>query len=60
MDPFTALELPPGANTVLSYKVEVEQGEVAFSDSSANLPASFTQVEVLTKDISEDVCGIKR
>jgi hypothetical protein len=54
------LELPPGSGSVLSYRVMLEQGTVAFSDSSPNLPESFTAVEVLTKDIAEDVCGIER
>ena len=54
------LELPPGGGSVLSYRVMLEQGTVAFSDTSANLPGSFTAVEVLTKDIAEDVCGIAR
>jgi hypothetical protein len=54
------LELPPGGGSILSYRVRLEQGTVAFSDTSANLPASFTAVELLTKDIAEDVCGIAR
>jgi hypothetical protein len=54
------LELPPGRNTVLSYRVRMEAGAVAFSDSSANLPRSFSAVEAFTKDIAEDVCGISR
>jgi hypothetical protein len=54
------LDLPPGRDPVLSYKVMLEQGTVSFSDSSPNLPESFTAVEVLTKDIAEDVCGIER
>lgn len=54
------LELPPGGGSILSYRVSVEQGTVAFSDTSAHLPASFTAVEALTKDIAEDVCGITR
>jgi hypothetical protein len=54
------LELPPGSRSVLSYRVQVEQGTVEFSDSSPDLPESFTAVEVLTKDIAEDVCGIER
>jgi hypothetical protein len=54
------LELPPGSGSVLSYKVLLEQGTVKFSDTSPNLPESFTAVEVLTKDIAEDVCGIER
>jgi hypothetical protein len=54
------LELPPGGGSILSYRVRLEQGTVTFSDTSAHLPASFTAVEVLTKDIAEEVCGIAR
>jgi hypothetical protein len=54
------LDLPPGHGSILSYKVSVEQGTVAFSDTSAKLPSSFTAVEVLTKDIAEEVCRITR
>jgi hypothetical protein len=56
------LELPPGpgGSSVLAYRVRLEAGTVAFSDTSANLPASFTKLELLVKDISEDVCGIRR
>jgi hypothetical protein len=54
------LQLPPGPNSVLSYNVRSEAGTVAFSDTSRHLPKVFTQIEVFTKDISEDVCGIRR
>jgi hypothetical protein len=54
------LELPPGRNTVLSYRVRMEAGAVAFSDSSPDLPGSFTDVERFTKDVAEGVCGIRR
>jgi hypothetical protein len=54
------LELPPGRGSILSYKVSVEQGTVSFADTSARLPPSFTAVEVLTKDIAEEVCRISR
>jgi hypothetical protein len=54
------LDLPPGARSVLSYRVRLEAGAVSFSDTSANLPPSFTAVELFTKDVAEDVCGIER
>jgi hypothetical protein len=56
------LELPPGpgGSSVLTYRVRLQAGTVAFSDTSAHLPASFTKLELLVKDISEDVCGIRR
>jgi hypothetical protein len=53
------LELPPGRNTVLSYRVRMGAGTVAFSDSSADLPRAFTELETFTKDVSEGVCGIQ-
>jgi hypothetical protein len=54
------LTLPPGERSELSYRVQTEDGTVSFSDTSAHLPPAFTEVELLTKDISEDVCGITR
>jgi hypothetical protein len=54
------LTLPPGPNPVLSYKVRMEAGTVAFADTSRPLPRSFTELTVFTKDVSEDVCGINR
>jgi hypothetical protein len=54
------LQLPPGPNSILSYKVRLESGTVGFSDTSKGLPASFTALELLTKDISENVCKITR
>ena len=54
------LVLPARPGTVLSYKVRMEAGTVAFSDTSRPLPSEFAQLEVFTKSISEDVCGLRR
>jgi hypothetical protein len=54
------LVLPPRAGTVLSYKVRMEAGSVAFSDTSRPLPSEFAELEVFTKNISENVCGLHR
>jgi hypothetical protein len=54
------LELPPGPNSNLSYKVRLEAGSVAFSDTSKHNPKDFFQLAAFTKDVSEDVCGIVR
>ena len=54
------LELPPGPNHNLSYKVRLESGTVAFSDTSRGNPQSFFQLAAFTKDVSERVCGIVR
>ena len=54
------LELPPGPNSNLSYKVRLEAGTVAFSDTSRGNPRAFYQLAAFTKDVSERVCGIVR
>jgi hypothetical protein len=54
------LELPPGPNANLSYKVRLESGTVAFSDTSRGNPQAFFQLAAFTKDVSERVCGIVR
>ena len=54
------LRLPPGPNGVLAYRVRLEQGTVTFSDTSPHQPRSFLAVQQLTKDVAEDVCGLRR
>jgi hypothetical protein len=54
------LVLPPRPGSVLSYKVRMEAGTVAFSDTSRPLPSEFAELEVFTKSVSEDVCGLRR
>ena len=54
------LELPPGPNANLSYKVRLEAGTVRFSDTSRGNPLAFFQLAAFTKDVSERVCGIVR
>ena len=54
------LELPPGPQTQLSYRAAMEQGTVAFSDTSDALPESFLRLAAFTKDVAERVCHIER
>ena len=54
------LELPPGPKSNLSYKVKLESGTVAFSDTSQGNPPAFFRLAAFTKDVSEQVCGIVR
>jgi len=54
------LELPPGPSPVLSYRVRMEAGTVAFADTSRDPPRSFQQLAAFTKDVAEDVCGVDR
>jgi hypothetical protein len=54
------IELPPGPRSQLAYRVRMEAGTVAFSDTSeGNLPA-FQRLAAFTKDVVERVCGIVR
>jgi hypothetical protein len=54
------LALPAGPGAVLSYKARMAAGTIAFSDTSRPLPPSFTELEIYTKDVAEQVCGITR
>jgi hypothetical protein len=54
------LQLPPGPGSVLSYRVRMQAGTVAFSDTSRPLPPSFAALTVFTKHVSEDICGLTR
>lgn len=54
------VELPPGPGANLTYRVRLEAGSVAFSDTSRGNPAAFHQIAAFTKDVAERVCGIVR
>ena len=54
------VELPPGPGANLRYRVRMEAGTVAFSDTSRGNPRSFFQLAAFTKDVAERVCGILR
>jgi hypothetical protein len=54
------LELPRGPQAQLSYRAAMEQGTVAFSDTSDALPDSFLRLAAFTKDVAERVCHIER
>ena len=54
------VQLPPGRNSVLSYRVQLQAGTISFSDTSKPLPAAFAKLTAFTADVSESVCGIKR
>jgi hypothetical protein len=54
------IELPPGPRANLSYRVRMEAGTVAFSDTSRGNPPAFNRLAAFTKDVAERVCGIVR
>jgi hypothetical protein len=54
------IELPPGPNAVLTYRVRLEAGTVSFSDTSRGNPRAFLRLAGFTNDVAERVCGIVR
>ena len=54
------IELPRGRGSVLSYRVRMEGGTIAFADRSRGVPATFLRLAAFTKDVAERVCGIER
>jgi hypothetical protein len=54
------LELPPGRDPTLAYRVRLEAGMVSFTDASRDRPASFNRLEGFVADVAENVCGIER
>lgn len=54
------LQLPPGRDAILSYRVRLEAGTVSFSDTSRHRPASFNRLAGFVADVAENVCGIER
>jgi hypothetical protein len=55
-----SIDLPAEKNSTLRYVVSTQSGKVAFSDTSRGRPKTFDRVVLFTKDVVEDVCGIKR
>jgi hypothetical protein len=54
------LELPREKGWILSYRVRLEAGTIAFADRSRGIPKSFSRLEAFTSDVVEDVCKIRR
>jgi hypothetical protein len=54
------LSLPPGPGSILHYRVRVEGGGVAFSDTSRGQPAVFYRLARLVRAIARGPCGLPR
>jgi hypothetical protein len=54
------LELPRGKGAILSYRARLEQGTIAFSDTSRGRPASFNRLVAFTNDVARSVCKLRR
>jgi len=55
-----SLALPPGPGAVLRYRVRLERGTVAFSDTSAGQPPAFRRIAAFVRDVAKGVCGLER
>jgi len=54
------LALPARPGAVLRYRVRLEAGSVSFADTSRPLPRSFSELQLFTTTIGEQVCGLSR
>jgi len=54
------LRLPPGPQSVLSYRVRTEEGGVAWSDDSARQPPVLFKLAQLTRDVAKGPCHLAR
>ena len=56
------LELKPGRaeDTTFRYRAELEDGTIAFADSSRGLPATYTRLAAFTRQVARGTCGLQR
>lgn len=52
--------LPPGPGSIMRYRVRMQAGSVAFSDTSTGQPQEFFRVAKLTRGVAQEVCGRPR
>jgi hypothetical protein len=54
------VSLPPGPGAILRYRVRLQAGWVAFSDTSRGQPPAFFQTAQLTRDVARGICRLPR
>lgn len=54
------VSLPPGRNSVLSYRVRLADGTVSFADTSPRLTPPLLRVQALTRSLATRTCGLPR
>src|SRR6185295_15384435 len=52
--------LPPGGDSILQYRVVLEDGTVRFADDSHGQPALLFKLAKLTRDVARGPCGLIR
>ena len=55
-----AIDLPPGDDATLRYRVKAEAGTVSFSDRSEGRPRAYDRLIAFTADVTENVCQLER
>jgi hypothetical protein len=55
-----ALRLPPGRQSVFSYRARSEDGTVAWSDDSQRQPGVLFRLAKLTRDVARGACHLAR
>jgi hypothetical protein len=54
------VSLPAGRGSILRYDVRLEEGTVAFSDTSRGQPQVFYRLAKLVRDVAREACGLPR
>jgi hypothetical protein len=54
------LALPAGRDSVLRYRVVLEDGSVRFADNSRGQPPALFRVAALTRAVARGPCGLQR
>jgi hypothetical protein len=52
--------LRPGARSILSYRLALEEGTVAFSDSSRGQTKEMYLTQAFARQVAREVCGLAR
>jgi hypothetical protein len=52
--------LPPGRDSILRYRIVLEDGAVRFADNSRGQPPALFRVAKLARDVARGACGLAR
>lgn len=55
-----AIELPPEKTSTLRYRVRLQSGTLAFSDTSRGRPETFDRLVAFSTSVIETVCKLER
>lgn len=51
-----SIDLPRGPRAIRQYRVRTPAGRTSFWDTSPNAPRVFSELQVFTKQVAQDVC----